>query len=70
MKLYFKVILISTISSILIFVLFNRIDNKFESKLTSEIIDNEFSSTSIPANFNQNKYTNSSLPDLYFAEIK
>ena len=70
MKLYFKVLLISIISSLLVFILFNSIDNKFESKLASELIDNEFSSTSIPANFNQNKYINSSLPDLTFAASK
>ena len=70
MKLYSKIFLISIISSLLVFALINGVDNKFESKLTTELIDNEFSSISIPANFNQNKYTNSSLPDLTFAASK
>ena len=70
MKLYSKILLISIISSLLVFTIANRIDNKFDSKLTSELFDNEFSSISIPANFNQNKYTNSSLPDLTFAASK
>ena len=70
MKLYSKILLISIISSLLVFTITNRIDNKFNSKLTSELVDNEFSSISIPANFNQNKYANSSLPDLTFAASK
>ena len=70
MKLYSKILLISIISSLLVFTIANRIDNKFDSKLTSELFNNEFSSISIPANFNQNKYTNSSLPDLTFAANK
>ena len=70
MKLYSKILLISIISSLLVFTITNRIDNKFNSKLTSELVDNEFSSISIPANFNQNRYTNSSLPDLTFAASK
>ena len=64
MKLYPKIIVISLVSSLLVFTLINRIENKFDPKLTSELVDNEFASISIPANFNQNKYTNSSLPDL------
>tara|TARA_A100001011_G_scaffold7265_1_gene8343 strand:- start:5708 stop:6844 length:1137 start_codon:yes stop_codon:yes gene_type:complete len=70
MKLYSKILLISIVSSLLVFTIINRIDNKFNSKLTSELVDNEFSSISIPANFNQNKYANSSLPDLTFAASK
>jgi len=70
MKLNIKILLISIISSLLVFTITNRIDNKFDSKLTSELFDNEFSSISIPANFNQNRYTNSSLPDLTFAASK
>ena len=70
MKLYSKILLISILSSLLVFTIINRIDNKFNSKLTSELVDNEFSSISIPANFNQNKYANSSLPDLTFAASK
>ena len=70
MKLYSKILLISIVSSLLVFTIINRIDNKFNSKLTSELVDNEFSSISIPANFNQNKYANSSLPDLTFAANK
>ena len=70
MKLYSKILLISIVSSLLVFTIINRIDNKFNSKLTSELVDNEFSSISIPANFNQNKYATSSLPDLTFAASK
>jgi len=70
MKLYPKIILISIISSLIVFAVINRIDNKFNSKLTSVLVDDEFSSISIPANFNQNKYTNFSLPDLTFAANK
>jgi S1-C subfamily serine protease len=70
MKLYSKILLISIVSSLLVFTIINMIDNKFNSKLTSELVDNEFSSISIPANFNQNKYANSSLPDLTFAASK
>ena len=70
MKLYSKILLISIVSSLLVYTIINRIDNKFNSKLTSELVDNEFSSISIPANFNQNKYANSSLPDLTFAASK
>ena len=70
MKLYSKILLISIVSSLLVFTIINRIDNKFNSKLTTELVDNEFSSISIPANFNQNKYANSSLPDLTFAASK
>ena len=70
MNLYSKILLISIVSSLLVFTIINRIDNKFNSKLTSELVDNEFSSISIPANFNQNKYANSSLPDLTFAASK
>ena len=70
MKLYPKIIVISLVSSLLVFTLINRIENKFDPKLTSELVDNEFASISIPANFNQNKYTNSSLPDLTFAANK
>ena len=68
--MYSKILLISIVSSLLVFTIINRIDNKFNSKLTSELVDNEFSSISIPANFNQNKYANSSLPDLTFAASK
>ena len=68
--MYPKIIAISLVSSILVFTLINRIENKFDAKLTSELVDNEFSNISIPANFNQNKYTNSSLPDLTFAANK
>ena len=70
MKLYLKVIVISIVSSLLVFAVINRIYNKSDSKLTSILVDDEFSSISIPANFNQNKYTNSSLPDLTFAANK
>ena len=70
MKLYSKILLISITSSLLVFTITNRIDNKYDSKLTSKLFDNEFSSMSIPANFNQNRYTNSSLPDLTFAASK
>ena len=70
MKLYSKILVISLISSLLVFTLINRIDNKFDSKLTSELVNKEFSGQSIPANFNQNKYATSSLPDLTFAASK
>ncbi len=70
MKLYAKILVISIISSLLAFTLLNRIDNKFDSKLISEIVDNKYSNISIPANFNQNKYNSSSLPDLTFAANK
>ena len=70
MKLYPKIIVTSIISSLIVFAVINRINNKFDSKLTSVLVDDEFSSISIPANFNQNKYTNSSLPDLTFAANK
>lgn len=70
MKLYPKIIVISLVSSLLVFTLINRIEDKFDSKLTSKLVNNQFSSISIPANFNQNKYTNSSLPDLTFAASK
>ena len=70
MKLYPKIIVTSIISSLIVFAVINRIYNKSDSKLTSILVDDEFSSISIPANFNQNKYTNSSLPDLTFAANK
>ena len=70
MKLYSKILVISLISSLLVFTLINRFDNKFDSKLSSELVNNEFSGLSIPANFNQNKYATSSLPDLTFAASK
>ena len=70
MKLYPKIIVTSIISSLIVFAVINRIYNKSDSKLTSILVDDEFSSISIPANFNQNKYTNSSLPDLTFAASK
>ena len=70
MKLYSKILVISLISSLLVFTLINRIDNKFDSKLTSVSVNKEFSGLSIPANFNQNKYATSSLPDLTFAASK
>ena len=70
MKLYPKIIVTSIISSLIVFAVINRVYNKSDSKLTSILVDDEFSSISIPANFNQNKYTNSSLPDLTFAASK
>ena len=70
MKFYSNIIFISIVSSLLVFALTKRIDNKFDSKITSGLVSNEFSSLSIPANFNQNKLTNSSLPDLTFAASK
>ena len=70
MKLYPKIIVTSIISSLIVFAVINRIYNKSDSKLTSILVDDESSSISIPANFNQNKYTNSSLPDLTFAANK
>jgi len=70
MKLYPKIIVTSIISSLIVFAVINRINNKSDSKLTSILVDDEFSSISIPTNFNQNKYTNSSLPDLTFAASK
>ena len=70
MKMYSKILVISLISSLLVFSLFNKIDDISDSKLTSELIDNKYSSLSIPANFIQNKYATSSLPDLTFAANK
>jgi len=70
MKMYSKILVISLISSLLVFSLFNKIDDMSDSKFTSELIDNKYSSLSIPANFIQNKYATSSLPDLTFAANK
>ncbi len=70
MKMYSKILVISLISSLLVFSLFNKIDDISDSKFTSELIDNKYSSLSIPANFIQNKYATSSLPDLTFAANK
>jgi len=68
--MYSKILVISLISSLLVFSLFNKIDDISDSKFTSELIDNKYSSLSIPANFIQNKYATSSLPDLTFAANK
>jgi len=68
--MYSKILVISLISSLLVFSLFNKIDDMSDSKFTSELIDNKYSSLSIPANFIQNKYATSSLPDLTFAANK
>ena len=70
MNMYSKILVISLISSLLVFSLFNKIDDISDSKFTSELIDNKYSSLSIPANFIQNKYATSSLPDLTFAANK
>ena len=48
----------------------NRIENKIESKLTSGFFDKDYPKISIPANFNSNKISKSSLPDLTFAANK
>jgi len=70
MKLYLKVVLISLCTTIIGFTIINRINNKVYTNITTELVSNNYSSISVPTNLNQNRYVNSSLPDLTFAASK
>ena len=70
MKLYLKVVLISLCTTIIGFTIINRINNKVDTNITTELVSNNYSSISVPTNLNQNRYVNSSLPDLTFAASK
>ena len=70
MKLYVKLVLISLCTSILGLTIINRINNKIDTNITTELVSNNYSSISVPTNLNQNRYVNSSLPDLTFAASK
>ena len=70
MKLYIKLVLISLCTSILGFTIINRINNKSDTNITTELVSNNYSNISVPTNLNQNRYVNSSLPDLTFAASK
>ena len=70
MKLYVKLVLISLCTSILGLTIINRINNKVDTNITTELVSNNYSSISVPTNLNQNRYVNSSLPDLTFAASK
>ena len=70
MKLYLKVVLISLCTSIIGFTIVNRINNKVDTNITTKLVSNNYSSISVPTNLNQNRYVNSSLPDLTFAASK
>ncbi len=70
MKLYFKIIALSIISSLFVYTLSNKFNNQIDTKLISELVDNKYSSISIPTNLNKYEYNNSSLPDLTFAANK
>tara|TARA_Y100001935_G_scaffold249941_1_gene249289 strand:+ start:620 stop:1756 length:1137 start_codon:yes stop_codon:yes gene_type:complete len=70
MKLYIKILILSIVSSLFVLTLSDKFNNQIDTKLISELIDNKYSSISIPTNLNQYKYSNSSLPDLTFAANK